>query len=271
MVPLRLPAPSATAIAGEENHSANEMQANMMPNTLASGLLALLLAFPLAAPGIAWGQSSAAPPAPLSPAQIALFATPHLQNIDHPETLLYHFVRQGPDGFADQVGEQIKLIHPDGGKYVMFNFLSGPRHVFYPALDGFHGNPLVMVFLEHDVNEMRDATGIAAAYYRNHIRAAFIDKASVSPVSVTLAGRTIAAREITLRPFTDDDRLTHLPQIRGKTYRFVVSPEVPGGVFEMAAEEAADPASGAPAFIETMTFDKAEATPAIAPAGEAKP
>lgn len=254
----------------------------MMPKVLATSLLALLLASPL----VARAQSGAAPPPdaksgpstsadtaakPLSAAQIALFETPHLQNVDHPETLIYRFVRQGPDGFADQIGEAIKLIHPDGGKYVMFNFLTGAHHVYYPALDGFHGNPLVMVFLEHDVDEMRDETGIAASYYRNRIRDAFIDKASVAPVSVTVDGRSVAAQEITLRPFVDNERLTHLPQIQGKTYRFVLSTETPGGIVEVASQEAAAPASAAPPLSETVTFDKVEQMPPATPAKGAAP
>lgn len=194
---------------------------------------------------------------PLSPAQIALFETPHLASIDRPETLTYRFTRQGPNGFTDQVVENIKLIHPDGTKYVMFNFLTGERHVFYPAVDDFRGNPLLMVFLEHDVDEMRAQTGVAASYFRNRIRDAFIDKAEIKPTTVTIGGHDISAESITLRPFAENERLEHIPQIQKKLYRFVLSKDIPGGFAEFATEEPADPAAGAPATSEELVFDKA--------------
>jgi len=36
----------------------------------------------------------------------------------------------------------------------------------FPGVDDFHGNPLLMFFLEHDVQEMSAQFGVAAAYFR---------------------------------------------------------------------------------------------------------
>jgi hypothetical protein len=213
-----------------------------------------LLGLCLARPAGAADPAEAAKP--LSPAQISLFETPHLANIDHPETLLYRYTREGPDGFTDHVAEAIKLVHPDGTKYVMFNFLTGDHHVFYPAVDDFRGNPLLMVFLEHDVDEMRDATGVAAAYYRDRIRAAFIDKAVIAATKFNLDGHEVAAQTITLHPFAGNDRFARVPQIQQKTYRFVLSKDVPGGFAEFATEIPADPASHAPAISEHLVFER---------------
>ncbi len=239
--------------------SQHEMHAKMTPRLTALTLLGLCLASPVHAAGPADETK------PLSPAQVSLFETPHLANIDHPETLLYRYTRQGPDGFTDHVAEDIKLVHPDGTKYVMFNFLTGDHHIFYPAVDDFRGNPLLMVFLEHDVDEMRAMTGVAAAYYRNRIRAAFIDKAEMTPAKVTLDGHEVVAQSITLRPFADNDRFAHMPQIQQKTYRFVLSKDVPGGFAEFATEMPADPASGAPAISEHLVFEKVAPGKAVTP------
>jgi|BEDMetMinimDraft_2_1075160.scaffolds.fasta_scaffold01908_4 hypothetical protein len=196
----------------------------------------------------------AAPAAEDSPAVRALFETPHLATITHPVTLTYAYTRQGPDGFTDLVREDIKIVHPDGTKYVMFNFLSGAHHVYYPALDGYRGNPVFMVFLEHDVNEMRDETGIAAAYYRNRIREAFLQGAEVARTPVKFDGREVAATTVTLHPFRGDARFTHLPQIANKSYRFVLSDAVAGGILEIATDMPADPAEGLPERGEKLTF-----------------
>jgi hypothetical protein len=204
-------------------------------------------------PSVARAGASDTPP-PLSPAQTALFETPHLSNIAHPETLDYRFEQTGPAAFADQVSVHIDQIHPDGTKYVSFEFLTGAHHAFFPAVDDFSGNPLLMVFLEHDVGEMKDQVGIAAAYFRNRIRAAFIDQAQISETTILLDGRTVPARRIMLRPFADDHRFDRLPTVQGKTYDFVLSDQVPGQLAELAAEVPADPAAGAPAWAERLTF-----------------
>ncbi|WP_189041891.1 hypothetical protein [Aliidongia dinghuensis] len=201
-----------------------------------------------AAPG--W----AADPPPLSPAQTALFETPHLKNILHPETLDYRFEETGPAGFTDQVAVTIEQIHPDGTKYVSFNFLTGPHHAFYPAVDQFSGNPLLMIFLEHDVQEMKNQIGVAAAYFRNRIRQAFVDHAQIADTTIEFQGKTVPARRITLRPFADDPRFEHLPSVQGKTYDFVLADPVPGQLAELGAEMPADPATGAPAWAERVTF-----------------
>lgn len=195
---------------------------------------------------------------PLSTAQIALFETPHLRNVDHPEALQYRYVRDGAGAFADNVAERIEKIHDDGTKYVGFDFLTGEHHVFFPAVDHFRGNPLLMVFLEHDVQEMRDQTGVAANYYRTRIREAFVDRAQITTVEFTLDGKPVTAQRITLQPFTNDARLDRMPEIKAKTYSFVLADQIPGVIAELSAEEPANPDSGTAALRERITFVRAE-------------
>jgi hypothetical protein len=191
---------------------------------------------------------------PLSPAQTALFETPHLKAIDHPETLQYQFQRTGRDPFTDTVDVHIENVHPDGTKYVSFGFMTGDHHVFYPAVDNFRGNPLLMVFLEHDVQEMKDQIGIAAAYFRKEVVDAFVDKASMSESTVEIDGKMLPARKITLKPFAEDRRLEKLPSIQAKTYSFILSDQVPGQLEALEVDVPADPANDAPAWSEKLTF-----------------
>jgi hypothetical protein len=191
---------------------------------------------------------------PLSPAQIALFETPHLKTIDHPETLQYHYERIGIEPLVDTVTIHIEKINSDGTKYVSFDFLTGDHRQFYPAVDNFSGNPLLMMFLEHDVQEMKQQVGVAAAYFRDHIRAAFIDKARIADTSFDLDGKHQPARLITLKPFADDDRFDKLPMVKGKTYSFILSDALPGQIEALKTESPADPESHSPAWSESITF-----------------
>jgi hypothetical protein len=191
---------------------------------------------------------------PLSPAQKALFETPHLQSIDHPETLEYQFQRTGIEPLTDTVDIHIDKIHPDGTKYVSFGFLTGEHHVFYPAVDNFRGNPLLMIFLEHDVQEMKDQIGIAAAYFRNRVRDAFVDRAVMTDSTIEIGGKTLPAHKITLKPYADDQRLEKLPSIQAKTYSFILSDAVPGQLEALEVDIPADPANNAPAWSEKITY-----------------
>jgi hypothetical protein len=192
---------------------------------------------------------------PLSPAQVALFETDHLKAIHEAERLQYRFDHQtakSGDAYSDQVNLDVRP-RDDGAKDVWVEFLTGARHIPFPPLSEFHGNPVLMYFLEHDVSSMHDETGGAAAYFRNRIRRAFVDKATLREIEVQRDGKPAAATEITLVPFHGDSRIAAFPGLQDKRYRFVLSDDVPGGVYEIAAEVPGD-AGKAPRLKETMTF-----------------
>ena len=203
----------------------------------------------------AFGAVAFAADQALSPAQIALFETDHLKEIGRPVRLDYTFLhRGGPEGdFADTVVADIRAVHPDGSKDVWIDFLSGDRRVEMPPAMGFSANPLLVLFLEHDLKEMRLATGGSVEYFRNRISEAFADRAELRPVEVTLDGKTLKATEVAVAPFRGDPHLTKFPGLAGKTYRFVLSDAVPGGIYQMSTTPApSGDASGV--FEERLTY-----------------
>lgn len=200
---------------------------------------------------------------PLSPAQIALFESNQLKEISHPVVLDYSFRHHGgPDGdYIDKVSADIRAVRQDGRKDVWIDFLSGDRHVNFPPAIGFNGNPLLMFFLEHDATEMREATGGSAQYFRNRIRAAFVDQARMHPAEVTVDGAARQATEIEVTPFRDDPNLARFPGFAAKTYRFILSDAVPGGIYEISTTVAA-PGAAPDIFEEWMTYaGEHESTP----------
>lgn len=207
--------------------------------------LTILLAFPAAA-------EVSAPPD--SPAQVALFDSDHLKNIPAPVRLDYSFVRHGDPArsYDDRVIAEIKALHENGGKDVWVDFLSGERQMPTPPVSGFHGNPLLMYFLEHDVIEMRRETGRPAAYFRNRIRRAFFDAAQTSQVSIDLAGKALPATEIDITPFGNDPNLADLPAVAAKSYRFILSNDVPGTLYQISSKM--PPAGESAGVDEVMTY-----------------
>ncbi len=191
---------------------------------------------------------------PLSPAQIALFETPHLRNVDRPETLDYSFVREGPAGFTDKVALHIRQVNPDGTKDVAFGYLTGEHKVQFPELDHFHGNPLLMLTLERDVNEMKEHVGLSTSYFRNKIREAFITKAAITQATFDFEGSAVPARIITVHPFEGEQRLERIPSLQAKSYVFVLADAVPGMLAEIRIGTPADTKMDAPAMSQRTTF-----------------
>ncbi len=221
---------------------------------LAAVCLTLIVALSIVSmPGLAQ-VSGSQDTRPLSPAQIALFETPHLANVSQPVTLEYSFVENGAADFTDRVAIHVGAPHPDGTKLVSFDFLTGVHKVPYPPVDNFTGNPLLMMFLEHDVAAMKQQLGLSATYFRNRIREAFVDRAVVNETSFVLDGRSLAAKRITVQPFLDDHRLDRLPSVQAKSYVFVLADGVPGTLAELHTELPPDPTDGAPALRETLTY-----------------
>ena len=197
-------------------------------------------------------------PRPLSAAQIALFETPHLQNVRQPLTLDYDFVRGEPNGFTDKIAVHIRRINPDGSKDVSFDFLTGSRKVNYPELDAFHGNPLLMLIMERDVLEMKQSLGLSAAYFRNGIRESFVDRATVTDTAIPFEGRSVPAHRVSVQPFAQDDRFDRLPMVKQKRYSFILADAVPGGIAAISIEMPGDPAMQLPAYSEQVAFQGTE-------------
>lgn len=197
-------------------------------------------------------------PPPLSPAQVALFDSDHLKNITHPARLDYSFAHRGGEGdFTDKVSAYIREVHKDGSKDVAVEFLTGERQMEFPQANGFRGNPLLMYFLEHDVVELRQETGGAATYFRNRIRRAFLDRAEMHPVEVTVDGKKQSGTEIVIAPFRGDALIGRFPGVADKTYHFILCDAVPGTIYRIstsvpkpATAQAASPAG----FEESMTY-----------------
>lgn len=187
----------------------------------------------------------------VSPAETLLFQTNHLQNVHAPATLTYTFHKEGSaePGFDDQV----RLVLGDGKPAATLQFLTGARQYTAPAVDTPEGNPVLLGFLEHDIAEMQRLTGGSTAYFRKRIRLALAESAQVRPRHFTYAGKGIDGREIVIAPYQNDPMHARFEQYTGKRYTFVLSPGVPGGIYQLRA--AAAGATGQPPLIdETLTL-----------------
>jgi hypothetical protein len=196
------------------------LQAAAWGSRLGAAFLVLLPA------GSAWAQ-------PVSPAEVLLFETDHLARMKAPATLVYEFRKLSnvEPTFTDSV--QLDVSRSKGQLRAVLHFLSGERKRDLPMVDDVHGNPVLLGFLERDIAEMKRLTGGSAMYFRKRIRMALANGAQVTPQRITYQGKAIQGQAVRIQPYVDDPLHARFENYVRKTYTFVISDAVPGGVYRV--------------------------------------
>jgi hypothetical protein len=209
--------------------------------------------------------AAAAPASAADTVADKVFAADLLAKVTSPAVLRYRYEMSGESlerPFDSVVRMDVREVGPDGGKKVWFDMFEGPNRRQFGPTAAREQNPLVIVFLQRDVTAMGNLTGGASGYFQQQIRRGFSKPAEVSPVEVELDGRKLQATRVVMRPFRDDTSIARFPKFRDKAYEFVVTPEVPGGVYRLGTS-VPDP-SGKVVLAESVTF--AGVDPAVTPA-----
>jgi hypothetical protein len=199
---------------------------------------------------------------PVSQAETLLFETDHLARPKPPATLVYAFRRDSnvEPGFSDQV--RLDLATVNGKLSATLHFLSGEHKQDIPALEEAHGNPVLLGFLEHDIADMKRLTGGSTSYFRKRIRMALAEGAQVTLQPIAYGGKTMQAHAVRIQPYLNDPMHARFEKYLHKTYTFVVSDQVPGGLYQLrtsmgqpeTVRTAGAPAAGPPTIDETLTL-----------------
>ena len=192
-----------------------------------------------------------------SPAERALFMTDHLGPLTTPATLRYTFRKIGSleENFEDKVAVALKAQPKSQCCTTTTEFLGGARRIMLPEVEAARGNPVILHFLERDIREMQRLTKGQPNYFRKRIRMAVFNGAKISDVEVPYRGKAIAARQITISPYSDDPLRTRYEKLADKQYIFTLSKDVPGGVYAIRALVNGASAGEPPLLAEEMVFD----------------
>jgi hypothetical protein len=168
----------------------------------------------------------------------------------------YEMTGQGVDPpVAGRIDLDVREVGADGAKSVFVDMFEGPNHREFGPIASKEQNPLVLVFLQRDVNEMANLTGGAAMYFQQQIRRAFSSEAESEAVEVSLGDRKLPGRRLVMRPFAKDPQIDRFPQFKNKAYEFIVAEGVPGGVYSLATHTP-DVREGHLVLAETVTFQE---------------
>jgi len=200
------------------------------PMLLARSMLYVLGALgTLGPPGTGLAQAQ-----PVSPAETLLFETDHLARTTVPAALVYDFrkVSNIEPGFTDTV--ELDLTRENGRMHARLRFLSGERKRELPDIDDAHGNPVLLGFLEHDIAEMKRLTGGSTTYFRKRIRMALANAGQLGKQTINFQGKSYEGQVVRIQPYLDDPLHARFEAYVHKTYTFILSEGVPGGVYQLS-------------------------------------
>jgi hypothetical protein len=221
-------------------------------------ILALGLLAALASPAQAQDRQD------FSQAERLLFMTNQLTTLKPPTVLRYSFRKSGSmeEGFEDKVSIALSK-QPDGSCCAgVGEFLTGARKLKLPEVPAAEGNPVILYFLERDVREMQRLTKGSQFHFRKRIRMAVYQAATVREVSLAYRGKSVKGTEVEISPFLDDPNRPRYEKLAVKNYVFMLSDEVPGGVYGIRSQiPDASPATQAPLIVEELYAEGAEPAP----------
>ncbi len=191
--------------------------------------------------------------------QEVVFAPGFLAKVDRTLVLRYRYEMSGKAmdrPYVSRARLEIREVLPDGRKLAWLDLFEGSNRRQTGPIPTVEQNPILLAFLQRDTVSMANLTGGAAGYFQQQIRRAFNDKVGVETTPIVWQGRTIEARTVRLRPFLADPSIARFPQFRDKEYVFTVSPEVPGGLWQLTIR--LPDTAGVTYLEETLRLEAAE-------------
>ena len=204
-------------------------------------------------------SASAADPSEYSETERQLFVRPHLAGLAPPTQLHYRYQRSGT--VEPEVSDHavVSLSDVAGARTASVQYLSGDRMLELPPVDSGDGNPVILHFLEREIRELKRLTGGAVGFYRNRIRKALAGDAKLRAIEVPYNGTTVKGVEIRIDPYVNDPARSRFEKFADRYYVMVLSPDVPGEVYQLKAEllgPAGSPEAGKIMHSEVLTFDR---------------
>ena len=193
--------------------------------------------------------------------QSLLFDAPYLTQLKVPSSLNYSYRHETTadkdfgKSFEDTVAVNVgKNDKPGGLNSVMLRMFSGKRQRDLGPHTDITGNPVIMMFLERDLWEMKRRVGGQPVYYRNLIRRALRAEADIKEDVGVFNGEDLKVHTITIRPFAGETKNARLNGMLNKIYEFTVAETVPGGILKIRSVVPAEKEGGAALVSDELAF-----------------
>ena len=112
-------------------------------------------------------------------------------------------------------------------------------------------NPVMLLALENNVEQLTKAWSANPRYLKNAVRKAWRDDAKIENVPLEVAGKSVPGTRITIEPYKSDPEAAKMGGLETMVYTVEVADSVPGNLVKVDIHA---PATGTPAFSETLTY-----------------
>jgi hypothetical protein len=195
-------------------------------------------------------------------AEVKLWLSDHLGNIEKPISLYYEFVKSGSyeEGFTDSVYLKILELNDDGSKNAALDFFSAERKqlVTPDNVTNIRGNPVLGIFMHGDTADMARLSGgtrSRAKYFTKAIKVALREVAVVEPTTFSFNGKEYKGEKVLFSPYLEDPHRREFEKFAEKYYEFIFSDDIPGSLYQI---KTVIPAKGEkskePLILETLTL-----------------
>lgn len=189
-----------------------------------------------------------------------LFEGEHFKAAPPTATLRYAYKRatKGADGTGPAFEDRITLKLAPGDapekRDIIVTLFESPAH-HRPAgpFDDNSFNPVVILVLEHHLGNLAKILKGNPRYFKNAIRAGLRDRATATPVKISVGGREVDATRISVAPFEKDPQKERFGPFAATTYDITWSDAVPGLVYRIQIATP-DPTGGAPLVEEDTRY-----------------
>jgi hypothetical protein len=192
-------------------------------------------------------------------AEIKLWLTDHLANIEKPLSLYYEFVKSGTleEGFTDSVYLKILELNEDGSKNAMLDFFTAEKKQAVTPDNVTHitGNPVLGIFMQGDVYEMNRLTQGHWRYFHKQIKVSLREDAVIEPTTFSFNGKEYQGEKLFFSPYLKDPHRRDFEKFAEKYYEFIFSDDIPGELYKITTIiPDANKESAEPLILETLTL-----------------
>ncbi len=202
--------------------------------------------------------SASAATSPTHDVATLLFGNPQWGKAPPGTTLTYSYSKKtSVPALAPSFDDKIVEMLEKGGsgdadrRSVDAQLFSGANRKPAGPFDAEAQNPVLLLVLEENVQELSKAFKGNPRYLKNAIRKAWRDNAKIESLPIDVDGKQVAGTRITVTPFVNDAEADHMMGLDGMVYVVEIADSVPGQIANIAIRA---PAQGEAKFSETMHY-----------------
>ena len=177
-------------------------------------------------------------------------------------TITYTYAKKSSDvalgaSFDDTITLKLDKSDSADRRTVEVKMFSGTNTKPAGPFDAVAQNPVLLLVLEENVQELAKLFKGNPRYLKNAIRKAWREKAVITPTKVMVGGKTYPGTRIAIQPFLGDAEKDKMMGLDTMSYIIDVADAVPGAI---ATIDITGPTAAAPRFSEVLHY-QAEVKP----------